>query len=118
MRLVREPNAQFGITARDEVRFKEVKVGWLRSAYVVAFAALGYRYVLRDQRQPIRDQIAAADQDLLRGFWTIEPAADRSKRQIGLVRFGSDVSSVTVQMRRHIVFLPRPGEGDVYAHLA
>jgi hypothetical protein len=61
--LFREPGAQFGITPARGFRFKEAKIGWLKFAYIVAFAALGYEYVLSAPLQPIRDQIAAPDFD-------------------------------------------------------
>jgi hypothetical protein len=72
-----EPGTRFNITLRHGFRHNEAKVGWLKSAYIVAFAALGYGYVLTKQLQPIREQIAAPDQDLLNGFWANQPKADR-----------------------------------------
>jgi len=106
--LLRQPGTRFEIAPTTGFRFNAAKVGGLKSAYIVAFAALGYGYVLTKQLQPIRDQIAAPDQELLSGFWANRPNADRSTRQLGLVRFGDTVSSVAVQMGRHIVFLPMP----------
>jgi hypothetical protein len=34
-----------------------VKAGWLRAGYLVAFAALGYRYILDAALEPVRQQI-------------------------------------------------------------
>lgn len=34
-----------------------VRAGWLRAAYLVAFAKLGYRYILQPQLDPVRRQI-------------------------------------------------------------
>ena len=114
----RAPGARFGITLARGFRPNEAKVGWLKSAYIVAFAALGYTYVLTSQLQPIRDQIAAPNEELVSGFWANQSTADLSTRALGLIRFGDDVSSLAVQMGRQIVFLPMPGEGDAYAYLA
>jgi hypothetical protein len=116
--LFRTPGARFSVGPTSGFRFKQSKVGWLKSAYIVAFAALGYRYAASPELKPIRQQIASPQQELISGFWGNQPHADRRMKQLGLVRYEKNVASVAVQMGRHIVFRPVLGGGDVYAHVA
>jgi hypothetical protein len=44
---------------------RRTRVGWLRSAYLVAFAALGYRYILRSALRRVASQIASPDTDVI-----------------------------------------------------
>jgi hypothetical protein len=84
---------KFDVKFRDTFVQQRANISWLRSAYLAGFAALGWRFILRQVMQPIRDQIAQPDsnhslpvvgldfsagQDVRRLFWITEPRAIRS----------------------------------------
>jgi hypothetical protein len=50
---------------QDRWQERRTRIGWLRSAYLVAFAALGYRYILRGALRRVASQIAAPDTDII-----------------------------------------------------
>lgn len=93
-------------------------VGWLRSAYLVAFAAFGYPYILRRDLRPVRDQITHPKDAIIKPFSTTNGARDRSFRQIVLIQEPAELRSVVVQMGRHDVFLPLSRDNDIYEYLA
>jgi hypothetical protein len=99
-------------------RFDRAKLGWLRAAYIVAFAALGYRYAARRELDPVREQFHLPDRQILPRFWAHQPNAASDARQLALVQLSQDTQAIGVQMGEHIVFLPEPGRGDAYGYLA
>jgi hypothetical protein len=85
---------------------KAALVGWLRAAYLAAFAALGYSYILRPQLEVVREQLADDSAELLRVFSMTVPTAPRGERRILVVEEPEWLRSLCVQMGRHSVFLP------------
>ena len=51
------------------VNQRYVEVGWLRSGYLLAFAALGYSYFLNPQLERIRRQIAVPGDEIVPRVW-------------------------------------------------
>ena len=43
------PNSQLSFRLRHRVSLRRANISWLRAAYLVAFAVLGYRYALRQE---------------------------------------------------------------------
>jgi hypothetical protein len=98
---------------------KAALLAWLRAAYLAAFAALGYSYILRPQMEVVREQLADDSGELLRVFSMTVPTTPRGERRIRLVEEPKWLRSLCVQMGRHSVFLPglsaNPG---LYSRLA
>jgi hypothetical protein len=110
---------RFSVTSINDYSPQRARVGWLRSAYLVAFAALGYRYIAREVMDPIRRRIANPASTDLEYFSITNPRAKPTQRQILRIDLTRELDSVVVQMGRHVVFLPgfRAGQ-NLYDHLA
>lgn len=100
------PGYEFRITSYERVRYRAALVGWLRAAYLVAFAALGYHYILRPELQIVRTQLTDTTTEVLRVFSITVPAAPRGERRLLLVERPPWLRSLCVQMGRYAVFLP------------
>ncbi|MDI6857231.1 MAG: hypothetical protein QME71_02825 [Dehalococcoidia bacterium] len=99
--------SQFNLTFYRGFRHRPALVGWLRAGYLAAFAALGYRYILRTSLDIVRQQLANPENELLRVFSvTTQGQISREERRILLVQRPAWMTSLAVQMGRHIVFLP------------
>ncbi len=99
--------------------YRPALVGWLRATYLVAFAAIGYRYVLHPKLVPVRRQLADATAAYLGIFSGTVREARPDERRLLLVNEPTPFRSLLVQMGRHLVFLPRwDDEGDLYQRLA
>ena len=100
----------------DEPR---ARIALLRAAYLVAFAALGYRYVLREELEIVREQILNPDDALIERF---SLHFERTKYVRGIVRVTRPraLECILVQMNEHVVFLPglKPGSNGIYDRLA
>jgi hypothetical protein len=82
------------------------RVSWLRAAYLAAFAALGYRYILRNGLNLVRQQIFEPDKKIIECFSISDPDASPERRLIILVSEPDWVRDLAVAMGRHIVLLP------------
>ena len=57
------PNVSFTIHTRfDEAR---ARLSWIRSAYLAAFAALGWSYIFRKVMDPFRNQLKQPDAQII-----------------------------------------------------
>jgi hypothetical protein len=48
------------IHPHQELRTSLAKAGWLTAGYLLAFYTFGYRYIFREELQPVRDYILAS----------------------------------------------------------
>ncbi len=97
---------------------RKAQVALLRSAYLVAYAALGCVYVLRSQFELVRRQIACPDETILERFvvhrWDSHPG-----RALAYVQRPRSLESVIVKIDEHLVFLPELKRGPtIYERLA
>lgn len=113
----RERGTLLQFTFWKSYRPRRVRVGWLRSAYIVAFAAFGYRYSLSPFLDRVRDQMRNPDSDVLSTFAVIDPTADKRIRQMQLVEQPEWLRCLAVRMGRHTVMLPA-GDDNVYERIA
>jgi hypothetical protein len=95
----------FNLTVSYRQNRQKAKVGWLRTGYLFAFAALGYRYILRPALDPIRQQLRSPAETL------VPPLVARVKVPIGgdgiaILRQPSELRSVLVRIGARYVFLP------------
>lgn len=86
-------------------------VGWLRSAYLIAFAALGYRYIFQKRLELVRRQLKAPEESIIECFSVILPKAKREDRQFIFVEEPSHLRGLLLQMGRRVIFLPWLDDG-------
>lgn len=85
----------------------KARVGWLRSAYLVAFALMGYRYALQPELKIVRQQIHEPDATHIPRF-----SLHRGEREsltgstIAWLTHPPALESVVVVMGDHWIFLP------------
>jgi hypothetical protein len=82
-----------------------VEAGWLRTAYLIAFAKFGYRYALRPLFDPVREQIVDPAGKHVERFHLAGPTPP-GKRTLMSVETPRTLRSVMVVTGRHLVFLP------------
>src|SRR5919109_1207748 len=66
----RSTNVVFKLSFRTP-DFRKASIGWLRAAYLVAFATLGYRYILREELEEVRQQIRDPAAEILKRYCVI-----------------------------------------------
>jgi hypothetical protein len=97
------------------------QIGWLRSAYIIAFAALGYSYILQPTLDIVRCQIQDPGSSLIEDcYHGIRAEDEDSTRRIGYTQDPrNELDIVVVQMGKHVMFLPGFNlDVDVYAALS
>ena len=96
---------------------KRSQISWLRSAYLLAFAWLGYRYVLREVLKKVRLQIKEPATPHISNFYTFDASIDG--RRIGVVQEPHKVRAILVVAQGHIVLLPLfDGDDSLYERIA
>jgi hypothetical protein len=102
----------------SDVRYhrRNASIGDLRTAYLAAFALLGYRYVFHSVFDQIRKQIANPDSIILNSFFVSLDPETPVRRQI----FEAPTPHcVVVQFDRIAVLFPIPGRSDdLYQYLS
>jgi hypothetical protein len=107
-------HVDFFADAHDEQR---ARVGWLRTAYLAAFATFGYTYACGAGLKIVRQQIAVPDEVMISRFHMIKRDARIDDRLIALVREPPALAGIAVQVGWHIVFLPHATDADFYERL-
>lgn len=103
-RKIQNPDVSFTLhTVYDEAR---ARISWIRSAYLAAFAGLGWSYILRPVMQPIRDQLTEPESAILPTHMLRSLGADPGVRRILLVEQPEELRCVAVVMGEFTVFLP------------
>jgi len=85
---------QFKFTITERFSPQQADVSWIRSAYLAAFAALGWRYILRPALDPIRTLLNSAAPTEIPPIMGFNPATDSSARAIMIVQEPQTLSSV------------------------
>ncbi|MBP0452986.1 hypothetical protein J5Y04_26070 [Kitasatospora sp. RG8] len=104
--LMRSRGFQFTITEQFTARLADIS--WVRSAYLAAFSAFGYRYIFQPALDPIRAQLKDPDAEILPSLVGFNPDAPASGRSVNLVRSPDDLQGVLVIMGHYSVMLPDP----------
>jgi len=120
---------EFGRAAADgtwgEFRFKfdfapfsrkRAAAGWLRSAYLAFFAALGYRFIVRPEMSVVRTRIGNPELDEPRIFRIIR--TQTSEPQLVRIDAPEVFRSFAMFYRRNVVLLPWYGDATLYERLA
>jgi hypothetical protein len=88
-------------------------IGWLRAAFLAAFAKLGYRYAYHPALSIVRDQITRYDQKVLPGFRCIMKMPAEPALQMMVIEKPSELDGLAVIMHRHVVLLPHANESGM-----
>jgi hypothetical protein len=96
--------SSFGIHFEEGYRHRESMIGWLRAAYLVAFTALGYLYILIQALNCVREQIRTPAVTLITSFSVVVPKASPQERQLVLLEEPAEIRSLIVWMGAVIVF--------------
>jgi hypothetical protein len=96
------------------------EIGWLRSAYLIAFASGGYRYAFAPALDGVRAQLDPKNLDRVvidKFAWRIQ-GAQRSHAAIRYIHEPEAFRSIAVQMGDVLVLLPVLGDTKLYSRLA
>jgi hypothetical protein len=111
------PAFSFNLSAKRRFRYQNARIGWLKSAYLVAFAALGYRYILKPALSKVREQVATPDRKVIDGFTVYLPKGRKTDRALLLA--DEPERSIMVVMGHHLIVLPTDDSPtDLYDRLA
>ncbi|MEA2063040.1 MAG: hypothetical protein U9P14_05030 [Gemmatimonadota bacterium] len=92
-------------------------VGWLRVAYLYAFAALGYNFILRPELDRIREQIRKPDEAIAREVMKSTDATS-DVEGISFVYEPAELRSILVRLGRNLFFFPEFNQvADFYERL-
>lgn len=98
------PHHAFTVHTRfDEAR---ARISWIRSAYLVAFAALGWAYIFREVFDPLRTQLQQPDTNILPTYIIRDLDAPPSDRRVLLVNDPDELRCVAVTLGEHTMILP------------
>ncbi len=97
--------------------FRKAAIAWLRAAYLVAFATLGYLYVLLGELEPVREQIRDPDAEILSRYCLVT-SSSAAERRIVSVKEPHDLASVAVLVGSRAILLPSPTAPGTYERLA
>ena len=96
---------------------QRARVGWLKSAYLIAFAAFGYRWAWQTHLDIVREQIQRPSEVLVEHF-LVDLHDDSPTYPLCLiVQQPTELRGITVLFRRQVIFLPFD-EGGLYGRLA
>lgn len=91
-------------------------LAYLRWAYLVAFAMLGYRYILSPLNRILHLQLVQPDQVHIPVFSVTDPLLDKRTRRVVIVKEPTELESLVIQLGRTAVFLPWQ-DNNLYEHL-
>ena len=110
-----EATLRFHVRGFDD---RKAQVALLRSAYLVAYAALGCVYVLRSELDLVRRQIAQPDETIVERF-VVHRRHLHPGCALAYLRRPRSLESVVVKIDDHLVFLPGLTRGPtIYERLA
>jgi hypothetical protein len=118
-RLIAESSADWSITLSFPTpNMRLAAIGWLRAAYLVAFAALGYGYIVRRELDVVREQIRAPREPILKRFCLMtRDGAGFAERRILLARVPAELESTLVFSNECAVFLPSAESDGTYERI-
>jgi hypothetical protein len=101
------PGGRIWFRLTEKTLLTRAQLSYLRAAYLAAFAALGWRYVLGlPCLSLLRAQLADADAAILPPLALLDLRAPASRRQLFIVREPTELRSLAVVLGRYTVFLP------------
>ena len=109
----RERSRDWDFSIKFQIRNSPWKEGvaWLRLAYLYAFAAFGYNFILRPGLHPVREQIKHPEKRVTPGV--VKHVKDPSDHDgISFVHEPVSYRSILVRLGGHFVFLPDFNHAD------
>jgi hypothetical protein len=103
---------------RDRHHPVAARVGWLREAFLVTFAVLGYRYILDAALSRVREQLAQPREELITSYQIESPEKSPDHKAFLMITEPEWLRSVAVQFGRRTIFLPRIGDPGLYDRLS
>jgi hypothetical protein len=100
---------------RDRHDPRLARAGYLRAAYLVAFAQFGYRYILNAALDPVRLQIRRPKDEIIpAATFGVAPTAPKTTKHLIVAREPAALRGIVVQLGRRIVLLPPPNDRSFY----
>jgi hypothetical protein len=112
------PGGPMGFELTKRVHVVRARLSWLRAAYLVAFAALGWRYIYMPYLPPLRAQLADPDATLLPPLALDDPDTPADRRDLLVVQEPHELRSLAVVLGRYTVFLPGLEDPQPFMSLA
>jgi hypothetical protein len=100
------PSPRFSFTIHTQFIEARARLSLIRAAYLAAFAALGWTYILRPVMQPVRDQLGSPEDQILETYIFRDPNSPNATRRMLLVDDPDELRCVAVTMGEYSVFLP------------
>jgi hypothetical protein len=94
------------------------RVSWVRTAYLAAFALLGWRYVIRRTLSPIREQLANPSDVTLPVLSVYDPNGDIKRRELWIAGQADGCQVLLVIIGQNIIFLPSWDDSRTLGELA
>ncbi|MFD9736241.1 hypothetical protein [Umezawaea sp. NPDC059074] len=107
-----KPDHSFVVHSRYDER--RARISWIRSAYLAAFAGLGWKYIFRPVMKPVRDQLKQPNDEILPTYMARDINALSSGRRIMIVSHPPELRSVAITMGQYTVFLPAPFDSTTF----
>jgi 5-methylcytosine-specific restriction endonuclease McrA len=98
----------FGLARAHDERL--ARIGDLKAGYLIAFAALGYRYAFTESLRQVREQILNPDREIISKFSLSNRIPEGLPKRI--IVADEPVTMLVVQMRRSAIILPWPRSPD------
>lgn len=113
-------NQQLDLSFTPSFRFspERARVSWIRSAYLVTFASLGWTYILEPALEQLREQFQARENATFPQIAIYDEGADPARREIAILTEPHDCESVMVTIGPHTIFLPIIGKPSSLTVLA
>ena len=92
-------------------------IGKLRAGYLAAFSALEYHYILRDELEPVREQINDPSATVLERY-CLMTSAGPDEREIMFVSKPAEYVGVVAFTNDCAIFLPSETSSGTYERLA
>jgi HNH endonuclease len=96
---------------------RAASIAWLRAGYLAAFSALGYHYILRDELEPVREQINDPNTTILERY-CLMTSTGPDEREIMFVSKPAEYVGVVAFTNDCAIFLPSETSSGTYERLA
>jgi hypothetical protein len=101
---------EFEVSPRIRVNHRIAALSHLKTAYLAAFALLGYRYILREELEIVRDQIAKPKEIIIPAYRIRTPLSSEGIRK--MIEVKDPIKAIAVQIDPYLVFLPPIGPSN------
>lgn len=100
------------VTLDFDVDERRASIGWMRSAYLIAFAALGYRYIGQPAFEPVRSQINDPSTDGFVAPIAIDHDAPDDRRMLFLTSEREGIGGLLLGIGKRRIWLPHIADLD------